>query len=76
MEGQGRLWCVYSSVPLEGVRARMYDLDGYYSNGPTYTVDFRLADGCKTEWAAIDSVFKELLYKLAARNVTEGEGYD
>ncbi len=65
-----------SSAPFEGVRARIYDLDGYYSNGPTYTADFKLGEGRKAERAAIDSVFSELLGKLAARNLTKGEGYD
>jgi len=65
-----------SSVPLEGVSVRIYDLDGYYSNGPTYTADFKLGEGCKSEWATIDRVFRELLGNLPARNVTIGEGYD
>jgi hypothetical protein len=65
-----------SSVPREGVSARIYDLDGYYSNGPTYTADFKLAEGCQVEWATIDRVFRELLRNLPVRNVAIGEGYD
>ena len=65
-----------SSVPLEGVRARIYDLDGYHSNGPTYTADFRLDERSEAMKSAIDGVFNELLGKLAARNVTAGEGHD
>jgi hypothetical protein len=65
-----------SSVPLEGVSVRIYDLDGYYSNGPTYTADFKLGEGCKAEWATIDRVFRELLGNLPVRNLTIGEGYD
>ena len=65
-----------SSAPLEGVRVRIYDLGGYDSNGPTYTADFKLGEGCKAEKGSIDIVFSELLSRLAARNITESEGYD
>jgi hypothetical protein len=65
-----------SSVPIEGLRVRIYDLDGYYSNGPTYTADFLTDERFKGEISLIDGIFRELLGKLSARNVTEGESYD
>jgi hypothetical protein len=63
-------------VPFEGARARIYDLDGYHSNGPTYTVDFRLDEWSGARKSAIDCVCRKLLGRLAARNVTADEGHD
>jgi hypothetical protein len=65
-----------SSVPFAGARARIYDLVSYDSNGPTYTADFRLDERSEEKRSAIDSVFKQLSGKLAARHVRKGEGYD
>jgi hypothetical protein len=65
-----------SSVPFKGLRVRIYDLDGYSSNGPTYTADFRMDEGCEVEKTLVNRVFAELLGKLAARNVMQGEYYD
>ena len=60
-----------SSVPLEGVRARIY-----YAEGPTYTADFKLGVACSAERSTLDDVLGDLLGKLNARNVSECEGYD
>ncbi|MDQ3754424.1 MAG: hypothetical protein M3371_06800 [Acidobacteriota bacterium] len=65
-----------SSMPFEGLRVRIYDLHGYYSNGPTYTADFKMDEECKVRRSLIDDVFRELLGKLSAHNITNGEYYD
>ena len=65
-----------SCAPFQGLQARIYDLDGWDSNGPKYTADFMMRDDCGTERALIEGVFLGMLGRLPARNVTRGEYYD
>ncbi len=64
-----------SSVPYKGVRVRIFDIDGYYSDGPTYTAELKTDEECEVEKTLIDRVLLELLGKLDAQNLTEGETY-
>lgn len=66
-----------SSVPFEGVHARIYsDPHGYGENGPRYTADFRARPGCETPRHAIEAAFRDMLVTLSARNVATGEYWD
>jgi len=66
-----------SSAPFDGVRARIYsDPNSYGENGPKYTADFRIEDGCEVPRRSIEDSFRDILAALSARNVTEGEYWD
>ena len=76
-----------SSFPSNGLRVRIYDLDGSDSNGPSYTADFRLEldelaiidtrdDLPPSPRTLIDEIFGTLLEKIGARHITLGSYYD
>lgn len=59
---------------FDGCALRIYDLDGYFSNGPTYTVDVRLTDGGRK--GEVDALISRLLDAIDPRNRTPGEYFD
>src|SRR5947207_1764712 len=66
-----------SSVPFDGVRARIYsDPRGSGENGPKYTADFRAEPGCEVPRDTIEGAFRVMLATLSARNVAPGEYWD
>ncbi len=80
-----------SSAPGNGLRVRIYDLDGRDSNGPSYTADVRLEldelaindtrddirdDSPPAPRTSTDEIFRTLLKRIGARHITRGCHYD
>jgi len=65
-----------AAVPCAGLQVRIYDLDGYDSNGPTYTVDCKMDADCPMDRATIEHVFWESLRPLAVRHITQAAYFD
>lgn len=63
-------------APAAGLSVRLYDVDGYYSNGPTYTVDFQRLRGCELAAAAVEAIIGKHLELLGATNITPAEYWD
>jgi hypothetical protein len=66
----------YLSAHPFGMRLRLYDLDGYHSNGPTYTLEVGMRAPCPLRREEVDAVVSELLTRIGARHVTPGETFD
>ena len=62
--------------PTPGLSARLYDLDGYDSNGPTYTVDFERREGCELGGATVEAQLREHLALLGASKLAPGVYWD
>jgi hypothetical protein len=66
-----------SSVPFEGVRARIYsDPQRHGENGPRYTADFRMGPECDVPRHAIEAAFRDMLLTLSATKAALGECWD
>lgn len=59
-----------------GLRVRIYDLDGYHSDGPTYTLEVRRGTEASMSRAEVQTLVDELLAAVGARHVTRGEPFD
>src|SRR5262245_60803303 len=59
--------------PAVGLSVRLYDLDGYDSNGPTYTVDFERRQDCELEGPAVEAQLREHLRLLGASKIAPAE---
>jgi hypothetical protein len=62
--------------PRPGLSVRLYDLDGYDSNGPTYTVDFERRKGCELGGAAVEAQLREHLKVLGASKIAPTAYWD
>jgi hypothetical protein len=62
-----------TSSPGPGLMLRLYDLDGYDSNGPTYTIEVQARAPCARSRNQIDSLVEDLLAAIDGRNVKAGE---
>ena len=62
--------------PAAGLSVRLYDLDGYDSNGPTYTVDFVRRQNCPLEGAAVEAQLREHLGLLGASKIAPADYWD
>lgn len=61
-----------SSSPDPNVVLRLYDLDGYDSNGPTYTLEAEIRGTWPGTRHEVVALLMELLAALGARNVAAG----
>lgn len=62
----------YLSSEHQGVLFKLYDEDGYTSDGPSYTLAVRPTDACRLERAGIDALVERLLAAIDARDVRAG----
>jgi hypothetical protein len=70
-----RLGPYLSAMVAEGVFVRLYDLDGYDSNGPTYTLAVRLDRGVH-EPPDLATGLEACLRAIDASGVVADEGLD
>jgi hypothetical protein len=66
----------YLSAHPQGLRSRLYDLDGYHSNGPTYTVEVAVRAPCPLRKPEVDEIVGDLLARIEAREIQPGDLWD
>lgn len=59
-----------------GFKIRIYDIDGYYSDGPTWTLDTQHSSDETLTWSQLQAEIRELLAVIDARNVAAAEYFD